>query len=318
MNNKILVFLSIISTLIILEFSFKIFIFNQNEYNYKNRYLLFSGKNVFKNIENFFTYYPNKKINAINYYLENDKFIKVYDYNIYTNNYGLAQKHNIDKNKKSILFIGDSFTEGQGHKSWIDSFNGSYNGYQIINGGLLGTGFQQFELIDNYLSSFNISKLFILYIGDDLKRDIFQFNKQQLNCLNDYHECTGNELFYGMPANSNDTLKFVNSLSLKKKEFSNERDLSFEKIKKKIKNFLSNLYIIRIPVDFLKSNFNFFENNNIKKNTLVIDRFIKKYGKNVYFISLNTKQEIANNKKSYETIFAKEYIKKKNKQFFSM
>ena len=78
-----------------------------------------------------------------------------------------------------------------------DTFDGNYKDYQIINGGFLGTGFQQFELIDNYLSNFDISKVFLIYLGDDLRRDIFQFNNQQLNCLNDYNLCLGNESFYG-------------------------------------------------------------------------------------------------------------------------
>ena len=45
----------------------------------------------------------------------------------------------------------------------------------IINGGLLATGFKQFELLDTYLSNFNIQKVFILFIGDDLRRNIFNF-----------------------------------------------------------------------------------------------------------------------------------------------
>ena len=40
-----------------------------------------------------------------------------------------------------------------------------YNNYQIINGGLLGTGFQQFELLNSYLSNYDIKKVFVLFIG---------------------------------------------------------------------------------------------------------------------------------------------------------
>ena len=76
MKNKILVLISILFTLIFLELFFILFIFDTNHYDYKNRYLLYSGKNVFKNVDNFFTYYPNKKINAKNYYLKDKKLFK--------------------------------------------------------------------------------------------------------------------------------------------------------------------------------------------------------------------------------------------------
>lgn len=182
-----------------IELFLSLILFKKDDYNYKNRYLLYSEGKVFRNIENFFTYHPNKKINAINYYFYNDKFIEIYNYEIETNNLGLVQKNDILKNKPSILFLGDSFTEGQGSKSWIDSFNGVFKGKQIINGGLLGTGFQQFELLDNYLSDFNIIKVFVLFPGDDLRRNVFQFNKQEINCIQNHLVCNGKEGFFGLP-----------------------------------------------------------------------------------------------------------------------
>ena len=317
MKNKILVLISILITLFFLELFFSLFIFNTNNYDYKNRYLLYSGKNVFKNVDNFFTYYPNKKINAKNYYLKDNKFIEVYNYNIYTNNYGLAQKHNIKKNIKSLLFLGDSFTEGQGSESWIDRFNGYYKEFQIINGGLLGTGFQQFELMDKYLNEFNISKVVVIYLGDDLRRDIFQFNDQQIKCLSNYMNCIGNESFYGMPSNLNETLNFLNNLKFKKNVIESQDGISFKKIRRSIKGYISNLYIVKIPLDFLRSNFYKSKNEKINRNFESIDRLIKKYGEDIYFINLKMKQEILNRKSSYETIYAEDYIKNKTKQHFN-
>ena len=316
MKNKILVLISILLTLIFLELFFSLFIFNTNNYDYKNRYLLYSGKNVFKNVDNFFTYYPNKKINAKNYYLKDNKFTEVYNYNIYTNNYGLAQKHNIKKNIKSLLFLGDSFTEGQGSESWIDKFNGYYKEFQIINGGLLGTGFQQFELIDEYLDEFDISKVVLIYLGDDLRRDIFQFNDQQIDCLSNYMNCIGNESFYGMPSSLDETLNFLNNLKSKKNGIELQDEISLKKIRRAIKGYISNLYILKIPLDFLRSNFYKSKNEKISRNFKSIDRLIKKYGDDIYFVNLKMKQEILNRKSSYETIYAESYIKNKTKKHF--
>ena len=91
--------------------------------------------------------------------------LEIYKYDININNLGLVQDQDLQKDIPSILFLGDSFTEGQGGDgSWINFFGGNYNNYQIINGGLLGTGFQQFELLNSYLSNHNIKKVFVLLV----------------------------------------------------------------------------------------------------------------------------------------------------------
>ena len=76
--------------------------------------MIFSEGKTFNNVDNFFTYHPNQKITAANYYYKEGKFLDVYKYDIYTNNLGLVQKNNLNKKTPSILFLGDSFTEGQG------------------------------------------------------------------------------------------------------------------------------------------------------------------------------------------------------------
>ena len=67
-----------------------------------------------------------------NYYKENE-FLKIWDYEFSTNNFGLVQKSDIYSDKDSILFLGDSFTEGQGATPWIDNFEGIISSYQVIN-----------------------------------------------------------------------------------------------------------------------------------------------------------------------------------------
>ena len=180
----------------------------------------------------------------------------------------------------------------------------------------MGTGFQQFELIDEYLDEFDISKVVLIYLGDDLRRDIFQFNDQQIDCLSNYMNCIGNESFYGMPSSLDETLNFLNNLKFKKNGIELQDEISLKKIRRAIKGYVANLYIVKIPLDFLRSNFYKSKNEKISRNFESIDRLIKKYGDDIYFINLKMKQEILNRKSSYETIYAESYIKNKTKKHF--
>ena len=88
------------------------------------------------------------------------------------------------------------------------------------------------------------------------------------------------------------------------------------KIRRAIKNYIINLYIVKIPLDFLRSNFYKSKNEKINRNFSSIDRLIKKYGDDIYFVNLKMKQEILNRKSSYETIYAEDFIKNKTKKHF--
>tara|TARA_B100002051_G_scaffold152929_1_gene144570 strand:- start:546 stop:1619 length:1074 start_codon:yes stop_codon:yes gene_type:complete len=316
-KNFFLVLSSIFISLFFIEIFCNFFFFKKVDYNYKNRYLIFSEGKVFKNIENFFTYEPSQTITASNYYYKDDKFIEVYNYDININNLGLVQDNDLKKDVQSILFLGDSFTEGQGGGgSWINLFGGNYNNYQIINGGLLGTGFQQFELLNNYLSDYDIKKVFVLFLGDDLRRDVFQFNSQQLKCLMNHRSCNGSESFYGFPINKKKPELFLKNLRKNQLNNSEKEKLSLKKIRRGIKSWFADLYVIKIPLDFLRSNFYKSKNEKIKKNFNAIDNLIKIYKKDIFFVNLKMKDEIIFMNKSYETIYAKDYILSKTENYF--
>ena len=306
-KNKVLLIISITFSLLFIEIFCTVFLFKKDNYDYKKRYLIFNEGKVFRNIENFFTYHPNKKIKTANYYYSEGKFTEVYNYEIHTNNMGLVQKNDISEGISSILFLGDSFTEGQGSESWIDYFEGNYKDYQIINGGLLGTGFQQFELLEKFLSRYDIKKVFVLFIGDDLRRNIFGFNPQQLECLEDHSTCLGTEGFYGFPIEKKNPQKFLTQLKNKKSLI--EEEINFKLIRRKIKSMISNLYIIKIPLDFLRSNFYESKNEKMVKNFNSIKKLIKLYEKDIFFVHLKMKAEITNKKKSYESIYVEKNIK---------
>ena len=91
---------------------------------------------------------------------------------IKTNNLGLVQDNHINFENESVLFLGDSFTEGQGSEAWINKFNGKFNAYQVVNGGILGTGPEHFYNLENYLSNSKIRELYSM-----------EYNRKLIICL---------------------------------------------------------------------------------------------------------------------------------------
>lgn len=315
-KNFFLILISILFSLIIVEYFLdKIYYKNKTEYDHNNRFILFEQGDVFRNIDNnLFTYYPEQKIRTSLFYFEKE-FKKIYDYTIDSNNYGLVQQNDIEKNKPSILFLGDSFTEGQGNGSWIDNFKGNYKSYQIINGGILGTGPQQFLSLENYISKdIQINHVFFLYLGDDFRRSTYIHSKQQLLCLKNYKLCNGTENFFGYPLNKKNPINFLNKLKTIKTD--NKSKISSKKVRRNIKKWFGDLYVINIPIGYLKNKFYQSKNIKIKKNFLAVEKLINKYQDNITFINLKQKQEIFYKKDSYETIYAKSFINKITKNHY--
>ncbi len=319
-SNTFLVFISISITLIFLElllsFNYRKIDKSHNISYSHQRYMLFEQGDVFKNVGKIFKYYPNKSILSETFYKVENEFIKEYSYTITTNNFGLVQKNDIYKDKKSILFLGDSITEGQGAEPWIDYFNGTFNNHQIINGGILGTGLQQFELMEYHISkNFNIDKVFLLYIGDDFRREIFNMSKNTQNCLKNYYECVGDENFYGFPLKEKNPSEFLIKLENFRLNYI-QKVPKFKKARRYVKKKLSDLYVVKIPLNFLRIKFYKSKNIKIKKNIESINRLNNKYDKNIFYIQLLYKPEIIEGK-TYETIYAQNFIKKISNNHFT-
>ena len=309
-KNFLLIIFSIFFSLAIIEIFIRLVIYKKDNYDYRNTFLLFEQGKVFKNIDNFFVYSPNSNITTSTYYLKNNNFIKVNTYNIKTNNFGLVQGNDLFPEKESLLILGDSLVQGQGYGNWTDNLYKDTDKYQIINGGILGTGPQQFLQLEKYLSKkLLITKVILLYIGDDFRRELYNHDQQRLNCLQNYKNCNGSESFYGYPLKSSEPDKFLNFL--KKKRFEKEENLNFKKIKRLIKKKLGSLYTVNIPLGFLRNTFYKSKNEKILKNFEAIEKLISKYGNNIHFVNLVQKDEIIFRKKSYETIYANNFLSKK-------
>jgi len=319
-SNLIILIITTIISLAIIEF---FFIFknknlhkNTKKFDPYSRFMLFEEGDVFKNVESFFKYHSNKDILSKTFYKDADKWVEEYSYEISTNNFGLVQKNNLIKNKKSILFLGDSFVEGQGASSWVNNFDGLYKNYQIINGGIIGTGPQQFELIENHIANkFIIEKVVFFYIGDDIRRNVFNISNKTLLCLNDYKKCVGNENFYGFPLRKKDPIKFLNFLNKFRDSQKNALPF-FDKVKIALKKKVNNLYIIKIPVNVLRQRFYKSDNEYIKRNFNSINNLFLKYGNDIVFVQLKSKNEVLYGKE-YNSFYTENFIKKITKNHFS-
>ncbi len=320
--KKINFFLAISSFLvgiILIEFFFILKYSNiSKEYKLSlndKRFMLFSEGNVFSNIDKIFKYYPNQKIISKTFYKIDNTWKKEYEYEIVTNNFGLVQKDDIKTNSPSILFLGDSFIEGQGSYSWVNKFNGKFENYQIINGGIIGTGPQQFELLEKHISNkFQVEKLIFFYIGDDLRRNIFNISDNSLSCLKDHTNCIGNENFYGFPFTQKPPFEFLNFLDKYRKEQTDNKNF-YNITKFKVKKFFLELNTVKIIKNFIKQKFYISKNEYIQRNFRSIENLFKKYKNSIIFVQLTSKNEIIYGQE-YDTFYAEQFIKQLTEKHF--
>ena len=260
-----------------------------NDHERSRRYLLYGAADdtpVFRNQGKIFTYSPNSTIRTSAYYENGSGLHKEYDYQFKTNNFGFVQKRDIEKERPSILVLGDSFTEGQGATPWFYELEESSNkDIQLINGGLFGTGFAQWKLLHDQLvdSSIRVNKVVVPFISDDYQRKVWNFSDRLLNCFEDAAKCQGNEGYFPLPK-SVDTESFVSNL----RKF---RDTEYaEKQAKKERSFFRQ-YFPRIHFigGYIKNEYKLRFKN---ANPAAIAYLSEKYGKNIVFIHLPTKEEL--------------------------
>jgi len=288
---------SLLVGLILFELLYPFFKIDYDGYDkWNRRFMLFSQSNggtVFKNINQFFVYQENKLIKSTTYYYVNDNWVKEYSYNFRTNNLGLVQSNSIFPGVKSLVVLGDSFTEGQGSAPWFEEFKDSYksSGLQLVNGGIFGTGFQSWKLLHDYLKThnININKLVIIFISGDYPRAVWNMPEKTLRCIDDYRVCNGNEGFYGMPDNK-ETPAFLEKL--KDLRTNNNKLKSDNYFKQTLKSLFSGTYFI---YTFVKSTVDssYAYNEDLKKNKKVIEELLNAYAENLLFIHIPIKEEIA-------------------------
>ena len=278
----VLLFLgSIFLALLLFELLYKNFFMHKGAdiYHWDKRYMLFSdykGGSVFKNSGSIFTYQPNSSVLAQAYYFVNGKWGKEYEYVFQTNDFGLIQSTNIDLARPNILFLGDSFTEGHGAIPWLEEFKANFdqNKHRFINGGILGTGFNQWELLHDQLiaQGVKIHKLVVIFISDDYSRGVWNMPESTLKCISNYKTCGRLDSFYGTPP-PEELGGFLENL---KKSRSFTEDL---------KQLFPATYRI---YKFVRGR----RGDGLTYSRQTIQNFIQLYGENLLFVHIPQKDEI--------------------------
>jgi len=169
------------------------------------RIVFFDGRSpIFENHGDIFTYLPNNKIRNVTAFLTKDDFVIEYDYHFRTNNLGLTQDSDVAPGRRSLLLLGDSFTEGQGAEPWFRLVAPSIQefGYQPVNGGVMGTGFGQWLKLARYLASkgIDVRKLVVLFISADYQRDVWSIPPPVFQCVSGSSLCRAeNSYLYRLP-----------------------------------------------------------------------------------------------------------------------
>jgi hypothetical protein len=177
----------------------------QNDTDWTRRVVFLDGDGgIFRNIGDIFTYRPNNHVRNLTGFLTHDGFKVEYDYRFATNNLGLVEDGDVFPQKPSFLLLGDSFTEGQGAPPWFRLIRPTLEelGYQAVNGGVLGTGFAQWNKLERYLArqQVEVKKLLIIFISDDFDRVVWNFRSNDFRCLTGLPDCDiAESYFYRLP-----------------------------------------------------------------------------------------------------------------------
>ena len=315
-QSLLLIVISIAVALGVLEFAYRSIYSGQVNTNSgkSNRYMLFGASNggsAFQNLGTIFTYKPNVVIRAEAFYDLNNNLTKEYDYQFKTNNLGLVQSQDNDRNKDSLLLLGDSFTEGQGASPWFERLvQTKQNGLQLINGGLLGTGFEQWGLLHDHLitTGVKIKKVAVIFISDDYRRTVWNFPAKVVSCLRKIENCVGDEGYFPIPPDQ-ELMPFLQKMKdFRTKEYALKDARQSEKW---IRRYLSSVHH---AWEFTKA---YFHNHFRSKSPELIEQLIKKYGDGIVFIHLPTKDEImAGNQPDDLGLLARERIRQQGGKVF--
>jgi hypothetical protein len=175
--------------------------------NWDPRLLLYSEGGVIRNKPwGGYGYEPHKTMQFQLAYLpdpKNPRLEPEYLYRITTNSYGLVQLKDPVPGKPAILLLGDSLTEGQGASPWFYDVEKRWpagSQYQLLNGGLFGTGFQHWTPIYRHVAAtLSVRKVVIIFIAQDWLRPTQPLPDETIRCLQSSHNCDGSTVFYGMP-----------------------------------------------------------------------------------------------------------------------
>ena len=320
-TNTLIIIISLVITLIFIEIFYQSFFADE----FHNKRFLFISKPSLLDQNKSFGYNRNTWVREIAVYGNGKNFHIEYDTSFITNNIGLVQRKSFDPKKKSIVIIGDSFTQGQGATPWFYQLEDDWknNKYQLINLGIIGTGIEQWEDTLRWFSSIGeIKQIFICCISDDWIRPRWYIceNVEQ-NVLafdlligNNFQKSHKKPIIYFIKKDSDHY-----TILKRAKHIANVSDGGIKKFLKKI--FLASItYRVLFQYNLLSHNNHNNNNNEIifSKNKIAFDQIISAYGaKNITVLHLPQKKEVIKGEYSELGIKIKSFILSRHLQYIN-
>lgn len=165
----ILVVVSLLLALVLVEGVLRVFDYPPRKVT---RFLFFSRPGMKDQIKSF-GFHEHQPIREVAIYKTRQGFQVEFDTSYSTNNLGLVQKNDFDPQKQSLVFIGDSFTQGEGAPPWFYELEKGWrhHQYQLVNLGLMGTGLVQWrDTLEWFAGMGKIKHVYLLFISDDWLR----------------------------------------------------------------------------------------------------------------------------------------------------
>jgi hypothetical protein len=290
--NIIILAVSFFISLIFVEFIVRIFFPS----DFEAIHYAFMTKPLFQDQENAFMFKENTNIREVVLYWTGTKFLNEYDTTYTTNNIGLVQKNLFDPKREAIVFIGDSFTQGNGAVPWFYKLEKNWpsSKYQLINLGMMGTGVVQWKYMLQWFSKLGkIKHLFICFISQDWNRirwvpredpDGKSFSFVSWSQRSELNKNYNNPFYYiNKDMSDEEIFKYANVIK-------NQYNPSFYSADK---SFLSNFRwykILRYKYDTIKYLNSETDFNNNKTS---FEEIISEYGSdNITFFHIPQKEEI--------------------------
>lgn len=153
----------------------------------------FVSPNSYENREDgVWTYRPNAAVRDVAVFgmpsplSSKPALIVEFDCRMRSNNLGLLQDNDVAPGTPQTIVFGDSFTSGQGGCPWFHKLQARRPQDQLVNAGLLGTGFRQWQRLLQYLGNQGVlaRRVLIISISDDFKRRVWNWTDAELDCIN--------------------------------------------------------------------------------------------------------------------------------------
>lgn len=267
--------------------------FLPNPYQWDKRLMFFSPPGgVFQNTNwGGHVWQPNKRIRDRTLYITGSRGPTVFDEyqsTIRTNSSGLVQLSDIIPSKPAIIFLGDSFTEGQGASPWFYDLEQRWPctvPYQIINGGIRGTGIEAWQrLFMNLPLTTEDKKIVVIFISDDWIRPVSPISQRDLKCLSLPNTCDGTNNVVGLPENPAEADIQIHRIAAERISYLSK--VNFFKASAINQRLLNPIYLWWHPDAKQQAQF--------EKSKTAIQNLVSSVGrKNILFIHLPEKHELS-------------------------